>query len=216
MRAADRAYALLRQRIVDGTYVPSQRIPEAEVAEAAGVGRPPVREALRRLEAEGWLRIVLDQGAFVSRFAEAEAEELFELRRMLEGWGVTLAVERATDEEIARLRDLAGAQHEEARRRPEGHLARIRDLDTRFHRLLHESARSARLLDGLDALGDAPLVMQTFRGYDPIALRRSAHHHIELADALEARDPEWARRVVEAHILAARAAFRRGRGEATG
>ena len=217
MKAAERAYNVLRAAIIEGRHPPGARITETEIAEAAGVSRTPVREALRRLEAEGLLRFVPNQGAFVSSWSDADAEDIFELRAMLEGYGAALAARKATEEQVRTLRGLATQQYEEAHRGAPGCLERIADLNSRFHQLLLEAAASERLQSTLSTLTSAPLVLETFRDYDSEALKRSARHHLEMVEAIEARDPSWAQSVMRSHVMAARWAFRgrHARQEAT-
>ncbi len=114
MKAAQRAYNTLRAGIIEGVHPPGARVTEQQVATSAGVSRTPVREALRRLEAEGLLRFVPHQGAFVTSWSDQDAEDIFELRAMLEGYGARLAAAKATNEDARQLRSLAEAQSQEA------------------------------------------------------------------------------------------------------
>ncbi len=92
--------------------------------------------------------------------------------------------------------------------RGEGHLDRISLLNSRFHRLLLAAANSPRLDQALASLLEAPLIMKTFRRYSIDSLERSALHHLELVQAFEAQDSEWAASVMRAHILAAKVAIK--------
>lgn len=207
MKAAERAYNTLRTGIIEGIYAPGARVTEQEIAASAGVSRTPVREALRRLEAEGLLRFVPHQGAFVSRWSATDAEDIFELRAMLEGYGVRLAAAKASADDVMQLRHLAESQCREAAERLPGYLERVADLNSQFHRRLLQAADSARLQATLATLSSAPLVMQTFRDYDGDDLNRSAHHHMEIVEAIEAGDGDWAASVMHSHVMAARRAF---------
>lgn len=208
MKAAQRAYTTLRAGIIEGAHPPGARITEQEIAESAGVSRTPVREALRRLEAEGLLRFVPHQGAFVTAWSVQDAEDIFELRAMLEGYGARLAAGKATSADVSELRLLAEAQCKEASERSPGYLERIADLNSKFHRRLLQVAASARLEATLVTISSAPLVLQTFRDYDDDDLNRSAHHHLEIVEAIEAGDAAWAESVMHSHVMAARRAFR--------
>jgi len=206
-RAVDKAYQTVRERIVRGVYPPASRITEQEIAAAAGVSRTPVREALRRLEAEGLVEFVPNQGAIVTDWNEADRDDVFELRALLEAYGAARAAHRITPEGIAELAALAREQYEESARRADGYLERIGDLNARFHRQLHAFAGSARLTTALASLIEAPLMMRTFEKYETEDLIRSASHHLEIVRALEARDGEWAASVMRSHILSARGAL---------
>lgn len=208
MKAAERAYNTLRAGIIEGVHPPGARVIEQDVAASAGVSRTPVREALRRLEAEGLLRFEPHRGAFVTSWSVQDAEDIFELRSMLEGYGARLAAAKATAEDTARLRMLAKAQCKEAADRSPGYLERIADLNSQFHHCLEQVAGSARLQATLRTISSAPLILQTFRDYDGDDLNRSAHHHLEIVDAIEAGDGHWAESVMRSHVMAARRAFR--------
>lgn len=208
MKAAQQAYNTLRAEIIEGVHPPGARVTEQEVAASAGVSRTPVREALRRLESEGLLRFVPHQGAFVTRWSDQDAEDIFELRAMLEGYGARLAADKATSEDAGQLRRLAEDQCREAAERSPGYLERIADLNSQFHNHLQQVAASARLQATLATISSAPLVLQTFRDYDDDDLNRSAHHHLEMVEAIEASDGDWAESVMHAHVMAARRAFR--------
>jgi DNA-binding GntR family transcriptional regulator len=209
MRAVDRAYEAVRSGIIAGRYLAGARLTEQEIATAVGVSRTPVREALRRLDAEGLVDFTPNLGAVVTTWTEEDSDEVFDLRAMLESYGVRRATTRATPEQIAELRRLAEAQVRESAERRGGYLDRIADLNSRFHRRLQEAAASSRLGRALSALIEAPLMMRTFQKYTPEDLQRSAQHHLEIVRALEARDAEWAASVMFSHIHAARGALHR-------
>ena len=211
MKAADKAYLALRKALFEGIYPPGTRITEQEIAVMVEVSRTPVREAMRRLEAEGLLDVVAHQGAFVKTWSDDDAEDIFELRTMLEAFVARRAAENASPEQLARLRELAEAQIREATDCRAGYLERIADLNSQFHQALQNAAASERLKATLATLTEAPLVLQTFRDYAPEDLVRSAHHHLEIVQALEAGDGSWAATVMRSHVLSARRVFRRER-----
>ncbi len=211
MRAAERAYASVRDGIVRGKYRAGTRLTEQELARSAGVSRTPIREALRRLQAEGLVRFEPNHGAVVAPFEIEDAEEIFELRAALEPLSARRAAENATAEQIEELRELANRQKAEVERASGEYITRIGELNDRFHRRVQAAARSGRLEKTLAGLIEAPLILRTFRQYSPEELRRSADQHLELVQAIETRDTEWAYEVMRTHILAGRACFLRRR-----
>lgn len=215
MKAVTKAYNAIRAGIIEGRYAPAARITEQEIAALTGVSRTPVREALRRLQAEGLLRFVPNQGAFVNHWSDSEVEDIFELRAMLESFAARRAALNASEAQIGELRHLAESQLRESRRCQPGYLERIADLNSRFHQLLQECAGSQRLQVMMSALIEAPLVLQTFRDYGNEDLLRSAAHHLELVQAFETKDAEWAASVMRSHVLAARRVYRLRRNAAS-
>jgi DNA-binding GntR family transcriptional regulator len=208
-RAAEKAYLTVRERILRGNYPPAMRLTEQEVATASGVSRTPVREALRRLQAEGYVTAAANQGAVVAEWNRQDVNDLFELRALLEPYGAARAAERIGAGDIAELRDLALRQQAESELRAEGFIERIGELNSRFHRLVHEASGNTRLAKLMPALIEGPLVLKTFIRYEPHELRRSAAHHLEIVSALESRDPLWAYAIMRAHVLAAHDSERR-------
>ncbi len=210
MRAAERAYATIRDGILHGQYAAGARLTEQDLAHTVGVSRTPVREALRRLHAEGLVQFEPNHGAVVSFFGIEDAEEIFELRAALEPLSARRAAERATPSVITELRSLAEQQIAESTRRTGDYLVRIGQLNDRFHRLVQSAAGSVRLEKTLAGLIEAPLILRTFVQYTPVELIRSADQHLELVQAFEARDPAWAQGIMGAHILTGRATYLRG------
>lgn len=210
MKAVEKAYATIRRGIIEGTYPAASRITEQEIAVLSGVSRTPVREALRRLQAEGLLSFVPNQGAVVASWSHQEIEEIFALRVLLESYTAEQAALRASPEQIAELRRLAERQHELSARpvTDQQTLTDIAELNSRFHQTLQDAAGSARLAAMLASLVEVPLVSQTFRSYSPEQLLRSARQHAEIATAIEAGDPDSAGAIMRAHVLAARRVFR--------
>jgi DNA-binding GntR family transcriptional regulator len=96
-------YEALIELIVNRTLKPGQHLVEAELAEYLGVSRQPVREALQRLQTEGWVDLRPAQGAFVHMPTEEEADQLLSVRSVLETHSARLAAEHATPEDVERL-----------------------------------------------------------------------------------------------------------------
>ena len=124
-KAAHKAYSLVKERILSGEYPPAMRITEQEIADASGVSRTPVREALQRLQSEGLVRVAANQGAVVVDWNDDDATDVFELRALLEPYGAARAATRIDAAGIQRLRALAEAQYEESEAREPGYTERI-------------------------------------------------------------------------------------------
>ncbi|MFG1648153.1 GntR family transcriptional regulator [Amycolatopsis sp. NPDC049252] len=120
----------LRERILTGRLLPGDRLVERELAEDLGVSRVPVREAIRSLEAEGFLVEQSARRIVVRQLARVDVEELFDVREALEGLAAGRAARRAGAPELKRLeRMLADAARATAR----GDAAKITVLNSRFH-----------------------------------------------------------------------------------
>ncbi len=211
MRAAERAYTWVREAILKGRQLAGSRLMEQDLAEAVGVSRTPIREALRRLHAEGLVHLEPNHGAIVASFESHDAEEIFEVRALLEPLGAKRAATRVTEPQVAQLRLLAEQQLKESLNRRGAYLTRIGELNDRFHRLIQQASNSQRLTKALFGIIDAPLILRTFSEYTEDELCRSANQHLELVQALETRDPDWAHSIMQAHIMTGRATYLRSR-----
>lgn len=205
--AVDRAYAELRTRILSGKYAAGLRLKEAELAAEIGVSRTPIREALRRLNAEHLVKFVSNQGAHVVSWSEEDVDQLFVLRSMLESYAAELAARRITAKQSEQLEALANEIDEVSRVRDEEHHGQFLTLNNRFHRLILTAAHSERLEAIISSLVEIPIMLRTLDRYSDEDLRRSCTHHHELVAALRARDGRWAASTMRTHILAARTAY---------
>lgn len=204
-RAADQAHQRLRAEILSGALPAHARITETTVAERFGLSRTPVREAIRRLISEGFLRRVSGEGLRVVGFDADEVAQIFDIRLMLETYAARRAAQHATDADIAALRALAAEMRACLPARDDKALRALSDANARFHRRVVEAARSPRLQTMLSGAVDAALVLRTWRSYSEHDLTRSSQHHHELVDAIAARAPEWAASVMTSHLQAAAA-----------
>ena len=128
----DQIVTELRQQIILGQLPEGMPLRQEKLAAELGVSRVPLREAIRRLEAEGFVVSVLHKGSVVTSLSLNEIEELFELRVRLETWLFEAAIPRLTDEDFA----LAEAITEEARQ--SGNVENWGELNWRFHETLYK------------------------------------------------------------------------------
>jgi len=207
--AVDRAYRAIRGGIVSGVYPPGAHLTAQELASTVGLSRTPVREAMRRLHAEGLISFIAHRGAFVAQLDERDIFKIYDLRVVLEAYAAETAAHEASDAQIAELDAMASEMSEVVDRRAGQFAERVAQLNNTFHKLIVSAADNPRLESALASIVEAPLVLRTFRRYGMEELRRSMHQHMELVLALRARDGAWARSVMSSHILAGRNALLR-------
>ena len=211
--ASDHAYRLIRAQILTGERAGGDWLREGDLAEAIGVSRTPVREALRRLTAEGLVRYKRNRGVQVTAWSPEDLDEIFSLRSVLEPWACRLA---ATSESVD-LDELDRLAHDmdAAARASVTDVDRITELNNRFHRLILDASKNRRLGSVVSSVVQVPLVWQTFSHYSDSDLRRSLAHHHELVAALAAGDPDWAESVMRSHVRAAWHSLRAENGAPT-
>ena len=96
----------IRQAIIDGTFSPGERLMEIQMADEMGVSRTPVREAIRKLELEGFVVMIPRRGTYVADISIRDINEIYEIRACLDELAAGLAAERITDEELETLNRL--------------------------------------------------------------------------------------------------------------
>lgn len=198
-KATDQAYHHIRSDILAGTLAPGEQLREESLALACGVSRTPVREALRRLEAEHLVRRTDSSRTFVAEWSLDDVEEGFVLRAMLEGHAAARATSRIDEGAIDRLAACNAALLRAARSRTPDVPGFI-EHNRMFHGILLHAAQSDRLAGLLGVIVEQPIVHRTARHYDPEQMLQSHREHEELLLAFRRRDPEWARAVMTAHI----------------
>jgi DNA-binding GntR family transcriptional regulator len=191
----------LRRRIVDGDYAQGERLTENRLAEDFGVSRNPVREALRVVESEGFVEILPRRGAVVATLDETAIRDLFAVRKQLETLAAGLAAERATEDDVARLRALLA----EANKATEaGDLARVAELNSALHVAVIDISGNRWLASLSSAMYHH--VHWVFRVGAAQRAPHSWEEHIRLVDAIAAGDADAAVAAAEAHVEAAAAA----------
>jgi DNA-binding GntR family transcriptional regulator len=202
-KAAETAYAVIRTRILSGALSRGERLREEELAQLAGVSRTPIREALRRLDAEGLVEFLPNRGASVVAWTEQELGDLYEARALIESYTAGQAAARISEADLDRLADLSRQMHELDNSGSDSADEMTR-LNSEFHRIITAAAGNSHLEFLVRGLTDAALVYRTFRHYTPERLMASKFHHDEILAALRARDGAWTSAIIRAHVLAAR------------
>ncbi|WP_372916806.1 GntR family transcriptional regulator [Sandarakinorhabdus sp.] len=204
--ASDRAYTEIRGLILAGDASPGTPLREEALADIVGVSRTPIREALRRLESELYASRTPGGRLVVAEWDSDDVAEMFALRAMLEGHAAARAARRMTAAGLAELKR-CNAAIEAAVAQPQPDIARFLTENRRFHDLILSASSSARLAAMLAGLVEQPIVRRTAARYDRADLARSAHEHDQMIQAFTARDEDWARAVMTAHIRRALHAF---------
>ncbi len=205
-RASDRAYSEIRSLILSGDVPPGAPLREEQLAELCGVSRTPVRDALRRLEAELYVVRSESQRTFVAEWSREDVNEMFALRAMLEAHAARRAAERMDPDHLAAL-ERCHREMEKAVFQRVPDVVAFLDRNRDFHAAIIETASSPRLTATLATLVEQPIVRRTAMHYGREQLEQSVNEHRELLRAFTARDGEWAHAVMTGHIRRAFHAF---------
>lgn len=212
-KGKDRAYTVLRQRILRGHYEPGTQLKEEPLAGEFGISRTPLRSALRRLVEDGLATADAGQGIRVAEWSEPDIEETFQLRMLLEPYAASLAAVRGGGALAGELRASNEAMADAIRIGGPESVARIQDANRSFHRALLAHCGSPRLRAMLETMIDMPIIVRSFDLYTAHDLEQSRHQHDDLVLAVEARDGELARQVMQMHMRTSYLRFMRRRSE---
>jgi DNA-binding GntR family transcriptional regulator len=190
-------YQRLRQDIVECELTPGKSLSEAELGRLYQASRTPVREACRRLEHEGLMRITPFRGYAVAPLSVSEFKDLEEMQLIFEPEAAALSADRASPQEISAMRDLAGYVYQV------GDKASYREFirsNCELHVLIAQSTRNSRLIE---TVGNIHIRLMRFFY---LGLAFEAHgatlagEHMRVVDAIAARDAKAARRRAAEHI----------------
>ena len=188
----------LRDEILDGRLPAGSRLVETELAERFGVSRGPIRDALAELSRSGLAVDLPRRGTFVPSLTEQDLAEVYVIRRAIEEAAVQLAIEQATDEQVA---DMFTALEQTERAYGSGDLAVAWEADMAFHRSYCRMSGNGRLLALYDELASQTvLLMRTaLATHASLGWTPPVEFHRQIADGIRARDPRSAVEAVGVH-----------------
>lgn len=193
-------FEALREAIISGGLKPGERLMEMQLADELGVSRTPVREALRKLEQEGFVVMIPRKGAFVADISLKEIVDVFEIRGALEGLAAELAADRASEDKIEEMERCLVELSEMIEIKD---LKRIVEIDAQFHETLYASSRNERLGQILSLLREQIQRFRTRTMTHPARMKVALEEHRRIIEAVAARDVEAARRFAQQHIESA-------------
>lgn len=188
-------YDRLCDEIRSGVLRPGARLLETEIAARLEVSRTPVREAIRRLEADGLVGHEPRTGAMVRKLDYPEIMELYEMRTVLEGTAARLAARAASEMELEELRAI---NTEMATQAKDG--ARLVRLNRQFHARLMDAARNRFLLKSAETVEKTLLILGPSSMELPERVREAVTEHDAVLDALAARDGIAAEAAMRSHM----------------
>lgn len=203
----EQAFARLRDAIITGYFSPGDRLIERELCEAMGVSRTSIREVLRRLEAERLVSVEPRKGPTVARVSRKQAAEIYEIRAQMEAMLFQRFAEKATDDEIAGLRDIYEELPSAAEAKDVGQLIAIM---TRLNEYVMTIVDHDVIRDILQQLIARISFLRALSMSQPGRIDRSIGEIRNIVEAVEARDAKAAaRRAIEYVQNAGNAALKR-------
>ncbi len=190
-------YAAVRDDIASGRLRPGDRLRETEIAERMGVSRTPVREALKRLEADGLVSFGQPRGLTVTDLSHGQILDLYAMREVLEGAAARFAAERASPLEVATLRQIL-EQHKSATAPDE-----VAAANRQLHGAIVSAAHNIYLQRVMNVLSDALVLLGTTTYSVPGRIASGWKENAEIVDCIARGDAVAAEKAAQAHIRAA-------------
>ncbi|KAB7705620.1 GntR family transcriptional regulator [Bacillus aerolatus] len=200
----ERAYLHLKDLILDGEFKTGDRLVERELAERLNISRTPVREALFRLESQGFVKTVPRKGVIVADISDKEIIEVFTILSSLEVLAAKLAVQKLDDESKSKF--LSYIEEVENRLQEKGE-ADFSNLHSELNYLLYSSAKNSKLYEILSGLTD---YIRAFAktGYKKSGRpKQSMEEHLGIMKAIVNQEAEMAEYLTKIHIENAKKAY---------
>ncbi|HPZ77016.1 MAG TPA: GntR family transcriptional regulator [Thermosynergistes sp.] len=201
--AREAAFEKIKEAIIKGHFKPGEKLVEQTLAQEMGVSRTPVREAIRRLEAEGFVVSIPRKGVVVSRADKEEIVQLYSIRAELEGLAARWAIENADEDDIRKLDEAISRMEETA---ASGDLDGVVQSNALFHDAIAQASKSRILCTLLKTLQDN---IQRFRFQSlhlPGRPEAALAEHKEIVAAIKEKKAEEADRLLKEHLQNACAA----------
>lgn len=187
----------LREAIINGVLKPGERLMEIQLAEELGVSRTPVREAIRKLELEGFVIMIPRRGTYVADLSIKDINEVFEVRTALDVLAAGLAAERITDEELEQMERLLVHIGEYIEKED---MDKIVEADSQFHDILYRASRNDRLVQIINNLREQLTRFRSISMSYPGRLKNTLEEHSRLVEALAMRDVHLAEKLSTEHM----------------
>lgn len=186
---SEKVYDFLKEKVLSGHYKPGERIIIREVSEQLGVSDIPVREALKKLAADGLIEIKSHSGARVAPLNIDNLEEIFLIRIELETLSTRLAVKAATAEEIDSLEQLVNNMEESITKH---NIADYTKYNREFHQRLYRASHAPVLIEMIENLFLRSENSKMIFYHDPERLRHSNDEHRAIVEAIRDQDEQKA------------------------
>lgn len=197
---SQKVYRILKAEIIKENFKLEEKILEVNVAKQLGVSRTPVREALRELAAEGFVKMKPNLGMIVIEFSLEDLKEVLQIRRVLEGEAAYIASKKINKEEIKKL-EVIIKKMSIIISKPKPGIVAYSELNAEFHNLIFnvcENKRLAKISNNLSS-SHHRFQIRSLRS-NPERLKYSLKEHQEIVDALKRKDSIKAKKLSQVHI----------------
>lgn len=196
----DILYDIIIKKISDGTYSPNERLVISQISKENRVSDIPVREAIRRLESEGYVYINANQGAVVSEFTVERLAEIFQIKAVLEGYAARLSIDYLSESDIDKLRD----DNKKLQQALENNkVEEYAKLNMDFHLRMYQSLPQKELYGLICDLWKKHSITKKVFSLSPDSMKDSIREHEEIIELICAKDYDNLEHMLRVHKMRA-------------
>jgi len=193
-------YAEIRRRILRGVFKPSDPLNQDALAPELGVSVTPVREAMRRLAAEGLVQFEAHKTVIVTPLSRDELSEIYDVRLRLDPYAAALATTRVSDEALAAIAELARTQ-------VSSDPLEQTTINRGFHRAIYSRSGNELMTEILDRLWERTDRYRIMLVSSEVDVRAVVREHLEIVEAMRSRRSRQVAKLIRAHVARARASI---------
>lgn len=194
----DHVFEKLKQAIIRGDIPSGNRLVESRIADTLDISRTPVREAIHKLEREGFLKRLPRGGFTVLDLSREDIVETFGIRSVLESYAASLAALKHREEDLIPLEKKI---EEFQRALDKGQMEKLLSINTDFHHLLYGLSKSPKLIKMINDLRDQIYRLRRIILKDENRAKASNEDHLKMLGAIKKRDADRVEKLVREHIL---------------
>jgi len=193
----DEVYLSIKKAILTGELAPGERISIGRLLQEIGFSPTPIREALLKLEQEGFVSRLPRGGFIISRFTQKDIDQIFDIRSLLESYAVGLAIQHIKKEEILWLERNIKESEQFIQKKE---LNKVSKLNTEFHDYLNRLSENERLLSIINGLRDQIFQFRSAILRVPKKAKISIDHHKKMIDAIKKGEVGLLKKLAQEHI----------------
>ena len=196
-----KAYDWMKEEIESGRVKMGEQLPEMSLVKKIGVSRTPIREAMRVLEQEGYIKIISNKGAFVSEISIEDIKEIYEIRKLLEPFAALSAAIRIPDTDIASMDNEWKALNRTFKRTGSADISKVAALDIKLHLTIANSASNRRIGAIISSYHVQIKRFQRLSVQSLDDTQNSIDQHLRIIECLKKRNPEELRICLYDHVV---------------
>ncbi|MGG1399009.1 GntR family transcriptional regulator [Bacillus salipaludis] len=196
-RPTEVAYQFIRQKIMEGTFKPSQKLVESELAEIIGVSRNTIKKALLKLEQENLVSLEENKGATIKSFSLEEIINYLEIREILEGLIAKTAATNISDSNLIQLEETVEKMKDHLDNNRFDEYSKCNHI---FHNIIYEASTNAQAVEMVQKIKNQLQRLQLKTILVPGRNQDSLKEHEKILNALKAKDGQWSEDAVKFHV----------------